>query len=316
MTPVSPLVSAIVPTYNRVADVRVAVRTVLAQTVRDVEILVVDDGSTDGTAELLRREFGDRLRCLVKPNGGVSSARNHGLAAARGAFLAFLDSDDEWLPRHLEAQLALFDRRPELGMVLTDVVRMDRDRRDYELYRRRDFIPEDGQVLRWVLRNPSLVPASATLRRAVYEEVGGFDETLRTAEDLEFHLRVALRWPIGIVEEPLTRAMRGHDGLSASAQTYRDYLEVIEGFVARHGDHIPARDRRAALLHAYARNAKGLLHAGDVRGALRCAAAATARVRDGRELAAVGRLGVDLAKGLGVRARRALRGQAAPGPRS
>ena len=303
-----PLVSAVIPTYNRARDVRIAVETALSQTYPTIEVIVVDDGSTDGTAEALRQEFGDRLRCLVKPNGGVSSARNAGLAAARGDYLALLDSDDEWLPTHVEAQVAFLERHPDFGMVLTDVVRMDAQRRDYQLFRRREFLPEDGHILPWVLRNPALVPASATFRRAVLEDVGGFDETLRTAEDLDFHLRVALSWKIGVVEQPLTRAMRGHDGLSASPRTYRDYLAVIEGFVDRHRDQVEPRDRAAALLQAYARNARGLLQAGDARGAFGCAAKGVSLVRSSRDAVAMGRLGMDLAKGMAVRARRALRG--------
>lgn len=307
-----PLVSAIIPTYNRLEEVRIAIGTVLAQTypAERIEIVVVDDGSTDGTAERLAREHGERVRVLRKANGGVSSARNHGLAAARGELLALLDSDDEWLPTHLEAQVGLLQRDPELGMVLTDVVRMDSERRDYEVFRRRDAIPEDGHVLRWVLRNPALVPASATFRRAVYQEVGGFDESLRTAEDLDFHLRVALRWKIAVVPEPLTRAMRGHEGLSARTDTYRDYLAVVERFVARHREEIPARDRDAGLLRTYARNARGMLYAGDVAGAFRCAARSLARARTGGDAVVLGRLVLDLAKGLAVRARRVMRGEA------
>jgi glycosyltransferase involved in cell wall biosynthesis len=312
------LVSAIIPTYNRSRDLRIAVGTALAQTypASALEIIVVDDGSTDDTAEVVRREFGDRVRYLNKPNGGVSSARNHGMAAAKGDYLALLDSDDEWLPTHVEAQAGFLDRRPDFGLVITDVARMDEQRRDFEIFRRREFIPVDGWVLPYVLRNPALAPASAMLTRAVYEDVGGFDETLRTAEDLDFHLRIALRWQIGVIEEPLTRAMRGHEGLSALARTYRDYLEVVERFVARHGDAIAARDRDAALLHAYARNARGMLYDGDLPGALRCAARSAVRARSGGDARLVGRLGIDLAKGLAVRARRAVRGEATPAKRS
>jgi hypothetical protein len=118
-----------------------------------------------------------------------------------------------------------------------------------------------------------------------------------------------------VIEQPLTRAMRGHDGLSASARTYRDYLSVIEGFVERHRDQIRPPDRDAALLMAYARNARGLLHAGVPGAAFRCALSATARVRSSRDAAVAWRMGVALAKGLAVRARRALRGGAADQPR-
>src|SRR5688572_7104465 len=177
-----PLVSAVIPTFNRRDDVVIAVGTVVAQTypAASLEIIVVDDGGTDDTEAALRARFGDRVRYLKKPNGGVSSARNHGMAAARGDYLALLDSDDEWLPTHVEAQAGFLDRRPDFGLVITDVARMDEQRRDFDIFRRREFIPVDGWVLPYVLRNPALAPASAMLTRAVYEDVGGFDETLRT----------------------------------------------------------------------------------------------------------------------------------------
>ena len=308
----SRLVSAIIPSYNRSRDVRIAVASALAQTypADQLEVIVVDDGSTDDTEYVLRRDFGDRIRYLRKSNGGVSSARNAGLAAARGAYLALLDSDDEWLPAHVAEQVSFFDAHPDFGLVLTDVVRMDQSRADVDLFRRRISIPEDGWVLRWVLRDPILAPSSATFTRAVYDDVGGFDESLRTAEDLDLHLRIALRWQIGVIEHPLTRIMRGHQGLSALAQTYRDYLEVVERFVAHNMHLIDPRDRDAALLHAYARNARGMLYEGNVTGALTCAVKSVARARSGGDAWMVGKLGFDLAKGLAVRARRALRGEA------
>jgi glycosyltransferase involved in cell wall biosynthesis len=305
-----PLVSAVIPTYNRRDDVVIAVRTAVEQTypAGSLEILVVDDGGSDDTAEVLARTYGDRVQILRKPNGGVSSARNHGLAAARGEYLALLDSDDEWLPTKIERQVDFLVAHPDFGMVITDVERMDERRVGFEIFRRREQIPADGWALRHVMRNPALAPASAMLTRDVYDDVGGFDEGLRTAEDLDFHLRVALRWPIGVIEEPLTRAMRGHQGLSALARTYRDYLEVMERFVRDHQGHLDARDVDAALLEAYARNARGLLWDGEVREALLCGVRGAARTRSLGDARKVADLGVDLARGLAVRLRRRVTG--------
>jgi len=305
-----PLVSAIIPTFNRRDDVVIAVQTVIDQTypAASLEIVVVDDGGTDDTAAALTGRFGERVRLLRKTNGGVSSARNHGLAAANGAYLALLDSDDEWRPTKIARQVEFLERHPTFGMVITDVERMNPDRQAHDVFRRRDQLPEDGWNLPRVLRNPSLAPASAMLTRAAYDSVGGFDVSLRTAEDLDYHLRVALRWPIGVIAEPLTRAMRGHDGLSALGRTYRDYLAVVERFVDQHGDQIAPRDRDAALLRAYALNARGLLYDGEVVDALRYAARSVARGRGRGDARILGALGVYFAKGLGVRARRRILG--------
>ena len=260
-------VSVIIPTYNRRSLVERAVRSVLAQTRPVEEIIVVDDGSTDDTEQALCAVFGDRIRYVRQPNGGVSSARNHGLRIARGRYLALLDSDDEWLPEKNRLQVAWLDAHPDFGMVLCDVIRMDANHRDFDVFRRRDLLPEDGHILKWVLLEPALVPASAMLRRSVYDTIGDFDETLPTAEDLNYHLRIAARWKIGIVEESLVRAMRGHEGLSSLARTYDDYVKVIEASVVSSAGRVAQVDLDRALARAYARNARGMVLTGRPREA-------------------------------------------------
>lgn len=248
-----------------------AIETVLAQTRAVDEIIVVDDGSTDGTEQLLRTRYGDRVRYVWQANAGVSAARNHGMRLARGRYFALLDSDDEWLPEKTERQLAWLEAHPEAGMVLCDVERVDSEGRLIDVFRRRDVIREDGQVLRWVIHNPALAPASAILRREVFEDIGGFDESLRTAEDIDFHLRIAQRWPIGVVEQSLVRAMRGHDGLSAEASTYDDYVRVVERAVHAARGQVADAELDRALAGTYARNARGMLIRGRWRDGWRLA---------------------------------------------
>ena len=236
-----------------------ALRGVLAQTHPVDEIIVIDDGSTDGTGDALQSEFGDRIVYVRQPNAGVSAARNRGMAIARGRYFALLDSDDEWLPEKTERQVAWLDAHPDFGMVLCDVERIDAERRTIDFLGRRAILPEDGWVLPRVLANPALAPVSAMFRREVFEDIGGFDETLRTAEDLDFHLRVARRWQIGVIDEPLARAIRGHEGLSALSRTYEDYTRVIERAAEAAADIVPLADRERALSAAYLRNARGML---------------------------------------------------------
>ncbi len=236
-----------------------AIDTVLAQTRPVEEIVVIDDGSTDGTGEVLHQRYGERIRYVWQANAGVSAARNHGMRIARGRYFALLDSDDEWLPAKTERQIAWLEARPGFGMVLCDVERVDSQGQRIDVFRRRDVIPEDGRVLRWIIHNPALAPASAILRREVFDQIGGFDESLRTAEDLEFHLRIAQRWPIGVVEDVLVRAMRGHDGLSAESSTYDDYVRVVERAVAAARGEVEDRELDRALASTYARNARGML---------------------------------------------------------
>ena len=158
-----------------------------------------------------------------------------------------------------------------------------------------------------MLRNPALVPASAMFRREVYEATGGFDEGLRTAEDIDFHLRVALRFPIAVIDEPLTRAMRGHQGLSALSRTTRDYMAAVERFLDANAQAVAPRDRDAALFWACSRNARAVLWEGSFGDAVALATRALVRVRRAREARELTRLALTMARNAGVRVRRKLR---------
>lgn len=304
----SRLVSTVIPTFDRRKDVVLAVRSALAQTHDAQEVIVVDDGSRDGTAEHLRESYGDAVTILRTDRLGVAGARNRGMAAASGEYIALLDSDDEWAPEKLARQVAFLEARPDYGMVLTDVVQMDGDRQAYDVLRRRRFIPEDGQVLRYVLRQPALAPSCALFRRRVLDEVGSFDVTLPTAEDIEFHLRVALRFPIGVLAEPLTSCMRGHDGLSASPRTYADYMFAMERFLLDHRHEISATDRQMALHEASLRNMRGMLAMGLLGEALALGAGLAARARTAAELVAVARMAPAVLRTTARRAVRSVRG--------
>jgi glycosyltransferase involved in cell wall biosynthesis len=255
----APLISVVIATFNRRDLVTTAIRSVLAQTQPVEEIIVIDDGSTDGTEAALTEAFGSRIRYVWQANSGVSAARNRGLAMAGGEYLTLLDSDDCWHPDKTRLQKAWLDDHPGYGMVLCDVARVDENRRPIDILHRRKAIPEDGEVLKWVLRNPALVPASVMLRREVFDSVGGFDTSLATGEDLEFHLRVAREWRVGVIELALVTAMRGHGGLSASARTYSDYVLALEQFVRTVQGRFPAEELDSALSLAYRRSARGLI---------------------------------------------------------
>lgn len=254
-----PETSVIIPTWNRRDLVARAIDSVLAQTRPVEEVIVVDDGSSDGTSEYLARRYGERITCVRQDNAGVSAARNRGLALARGRYLALLDSDDEWLPDKTARQVRYLEDNPEIGMVLCNVLRVSPDGSLIDVFDRRKQIPIDGPALGSVLGDPALAPVSLLMRREVYEDVGGFDEGLRTAEDLDFHLRIAARWPIGVVAEPLARALRGHDGLSALASTEDDYIRVMERAAKAAIGSVPEAVLNSALATAYVKNAEAFI---------------------------------------------------------
>ena len=201
-------VSVVIPTYNHALFLREAVDSVLAQTVAPVEIIVVDDGSSDETPAILA-SYGDRIRVIRQENGGVAVARNTGIVAARGELLAFLDSDDVWLPRKLELQLQLFDRDPDLGLVHSAVEDFDESGALGVSIGLEGWVAADLLRLdRLVVRAPG---SSVVVPKRVAEEVGGYDRRLPPSEDWDFCYRVALRYRFGCVSEPLVR-YRLHGG--------------------------------------------------------------------------------------------------------
>jgi glycosyltransferase involved in cell wall biosynthesis len=212
-----PLVSAVIPVYNGARFVAEAVRSVLEQTYEPIECIVVDDGSTDDTAEIVRG-LGGGVRLVQTPNGGVARARNRGVEHARGELLAFLDADDLWRPDKIERQVELLLERPEVGFVYTDLEEIDgagRPRR----YRR---APEPESALRnTVLMEGDVmnVTTSGLIRRTVFAAAGGFDERLSTSADSDLGCRIASSFPIARIPEPLAcyriHANQMHDDLGA-----------------------------------------------------------------------------------------------------
>lgn len=198
--------SVIIPTHDRRALLERALASVFAQTAPAGEIIVVDDGSTDGTGDAVRPRF-PSVRYLWQPNRGVSAARNRGIAAARGEWLAFLDSDDEWLPRKLERQRAALARAPNLAVCHTDEIWIRRGRR---VNARRRHQKSGGDIFQRCLPLCVISPSSVLIHRRVIEAVGAFDEGLPACEDYDLWLRVCARYPVLFVAEPLIVKHGGH----------------------------------------------------------------------------------------------------------
>jgi len=203
-------VSAIIPTYNYARFLRDAIDSVLAQTFPVLEVIVVDDGSTDDTRQVLEA-YGDRIRVIHQENAGVAAARMTGVSAARGEYLAFLDSDDIWLPQKLEKQIARFEQDPALGLVHCGAEMFDNSSGGTLSI---DLNGMEGWVAReLLLLDRGIVGGGSALMvpKRVAEEVGGFDSRLSPSEDWDFSYRVATRYRVAFVPEVLIR-YRLHGG--------------------------------------------------------------------------------------------------------
>ncbi len=183
-----PTVSVIIPTYNRAAHLIEAIESVLAQTYRDFEILVVDDGSTDDTEAALA-PYMSRIRYFKQDNSGVSVARNRGMLAAGGEYIAFLDSDDLWYPEKLEKQIAFMRNRPEIGMCYTDYFLSDDPNKAPQS--RMNVHQADQRSLAEILSKGSInLTSTIVFHRGLLSQIGLMDSTLFAAEDYDFWWRI------------------------------------------------------------------------------------------------------------------------------
>lgn len=201
------MVSVVIPTYNRRALVGEAVASVRAQRHVAVEIVVVDDGSSDGTAAALTSAFGDTIRVVCTENRGVAAARNRGVAATRGDWIAFLDSDDLWLPEKIAAQLTFFTLRPDADICQTQEIWV---RNGVRLNPCAHHRKPSGDIFAPSLHRCLVSPSAVMMRRRLYERAGGFDESLPACEDYDLWLRIARHTPVWVVDRPLVIKRGGH----------------------------------------------------------------------------------------------------------
>ena len=237
-----PRVSVIIPTYNRASLVQEAVASVLAQTYRDFELLVVDDGSTDGTLEALA-SFAGEIRVLSLPvRRGVSGARNAGIAAAQGEWRAFLDADDLWLPEKLARQMAFMEAHPQLLLSQTEEIWV---RRGLRVNPPRSHAKAGGDIFLRSLERCLVSPSAVVLHRRLLDAHGGFDEALPAAEDYDLWLRLAWRYEVGLLPEPLVIKRGGHaDQLSRQWGLDRYRIRALRKLLAE--PELPVPYRRAA----------------------------------------------------------------------
>jgi len=240
--PKKPLVSVIIPTYNRGWIVKEAIDSVLDQDFTDYELIVVDDGSDDNTPEILAG-YGGVITILHQSNKGVSSARNCGVAAASGQLIAFLDSDDLWLPGKLSTQVKFFKDHPDAVINQTQERWIRNGVRVNPKQRHHKF---SGMIFEHSLALCLVSPSAVMIKKSLFDEVGGFDEQFPACEDYDLWLRVSCRYPVHLIDTPLIIKRGGHaDQLSKAAglDKYRiqSLVKIIESGL------LTPRQRQAAL---------------------------------------------------------------------
>jgi len=209
-------VSVVIPTYNSSGRLGEAIESVLAQTYKDLEIVVIDDGSTDDT-ESVARSFGNRVWYFKQANQGAGAARNAGIKSSRGEYIAFLDADDLWCAEKLDQQIPLLEQDPQLGLVYSDwsVVSDDGVIEDSYLQK----VPSaSGYVFDELVQRGFILTSGVVVRRACLDDVGDFDNSLSIAQDYDLWLRICYRWKVAVVEKPLVTKRSWHGSLSSNLE--------------------------------------------------------------------------------------------------
>jgi glycosyltransferase involved in cell wall biosynthesis len=218
----APLISVIIPTFNRSYCLAGTLDSVLGQSFKNYEIIVVDDGSTDATPQLLD-QYAGRLTCLKTAHAGPSAARNAGIGIARGAYIAFLDSDDLWAPRKLEYQIDFFLQNPAARICQTEEIWIRNGVRVNPMKKHKKY---SGWIFRQCLPLCIVSPSAVMVHRSIFDHVGLFDETMPACEDYDLWLRIAPHYPIYLIDKPLVIKRGGHDDQQSRTVPALDRLRI------------------------------------------------------------------------------------------
>ncbi|MBT0666929.1 glycosyltransferase family 2 protein [Novosphingobium profundi] len=224
MTP-EPIVSVIIPTYNRASTIAAAVESILGQTCAQIEVIVVDDGSQDDTARVMAALTDPRLRYVALPrNAGACAARNHGIELARADILAFQDSDDVWHPTKLERQLAVLGAARD-RVIYCGFMRCEDGVAAYTPHS--GIAPRRGRIVAPLLEGNFVSTQTLLVPRACLDAVGGFHETLGRLQDWELAIRLSGLYEFDLVDEPLVHAYMTPGNISSNLKAYVDAMETV-----------------------------------------------------------------------------------------
>jgi len=228
-----PTVSVIMPTYNRARLISRAIKSVLNQTYQDFEIIVVDDGSKDNTADMVKSFDNKKIRYIkLGKNKGAAAARNIGINAAKGEFIAFQDSDDEWHHEKLKMQMNEFETTSsKIGVIYTGIWRIKSDKKNY--VPSNQSLKKEGNIHETILRGNFVALSAAIVKRKCFSEVGLFDEMLPCLQDWELWIRISNRYDFKYLKEPLVNAYYVSDSISID---YAKLIVATEYILNKHFD--------------------------------------------------------------------------------
>jgi glycosyltransferase involved in cell wall biosynthesis len=245
-----PKVSVIIPTYNRGYIIRQAIESVLKQALRDLELLIIDDGSTDNTGEVIKSIFDPRIRYFYKQNGGPASARNVGLSNAKGEFIAFLDSDDFWPENYIQIMLFHLENNNKFGMAYSPITLIYPDGRETKSYKGPEG--KSGWITLDLFKRGFIWPSAVVFRNSIWKEFY-FDESLnKVSEDSDAFLRLSIRTPFLFVPDVQAFHRLTSDSISVEAGVSCARMLVLERFYFKLGGDriIPVKIARRRLSHA------------------------------------------------------------------
>ena len=215
-------VSVIIPTYNRKHTLKRAIQSVYIQSLLPFEIIVVDDGSNDGTKEWVKQKYPD-IKYIYQKNSGVSSARNKGIKIARGDWIALLDSDDEWLPNKLSEQISKIKSNLDVKILHSNEIWIRNGVRVNQMKKHKKF---GGYIFEKCLDICRISPSSVLLKKEILNDIGTFDESLKVCEDYDLWLRITSKYPVCFLDIPLIKKYGGHSDQLSRAHDGIEFYRI------------------------------------------------------------------------------------------
>ena len=245
-----PLVSVVMATYNMSRYLPLAVRSVLAQTYENIELLIVDDGSTDDTAKVVEPFLDDpRVKYRIQENKGQASAKNHGIRESSGEYIAFLDADDMWAPEKIDLQLPVFSRSETLGVVYSRLAYIDENGTQLKV--------SDEELFRGRVSGPLLIRnfvgfSTSVVRKECFDRLGGFKEQIRMGIDYDLWLRFSTQYEFDYVDRPLLyyRVWSGQMSNNCKGR-YLSGIEIMKNFLQQFPGVVDKDTENEAWAHTY-----------------------------------------------------------------